>query len=243
LNIQSQETLDSVYRQNKSPFAIALGDWFRFKTEFSTSKASPNDSRIVIVVIIIVIGEAKLVLHIGGIIAQFPRISIIFENQNVFLRLEMDFETLYPLPIIPLCRTERSFHMKLRNLFIVNAVLALVFAAGLLLAPKTILNLFGLSVGGTVRYNTIMNLVAQLLGASFVLPGLLSWFASGMQEVDARKSVAVALFVFSIIGFGVSFFVGMLPKVMSIAGWSLVTLFLLLAAGFAYFLFMKPSEI
>jgi hypothetical protein len=34
-----------------------------------TSKASPNDSEIVIV-IIIVIGEARLVLHIGGIIAQ-----------------------------------------------------------------------------------------------------------------------------------------------------------------------------
>jgi len=58
------------FRQNKSPFATALGDWFPVSTYFSTSKASPNDSEIVIVVIIIVIGEAKLVLHIGGIIAQ-----------------------------------------------------------------------------------------------------------------------------------------------------------------------------
>jgi len=41
-----------------------------FRISFLTSKASPNDSGIVIVVIIIVIGEAKLVLHIGGIIAQ-----------------------------------------------------------------------------------------------------------------------------------------------------------------------------
>jgi hypothetical protein len=58
------------YRQNKSPFAIALGDWFPLKTYFLTSKASPNDSQIVIVVIIIVIGEAKLMLHSDGIIAQ-----------------------------------------------------------------------------------------------------------------------------------------------------------------------------
>jgi hypothetical protein len=57
-------------RQNKSPSAIALGDWFPLRTYFLTSKASPNDTRIVIVVIIIVVGEAKLVLHIGGIIAQ-----------------------------------------------------------------------------------------------------------------------------------------------------------------------------
>jgi len=58
-------------RQNKSPFAIALGDWFPFRTYFLTSKASPNDTWIiVIIVIIIVIGEAQLVLHSAGIIAQ-----------------------------------------------------------------------------------------------------------------------------------------------------------------------------
>jgi hypothetical protein len=62
------KTLDSWFRQNKSPFAGALGDWFPFRTYFLTSKASPNDPGIVIVVII-VIGEAQLVLHIGGIIA------------------------------------------------------------------------------------------------------------------------------------------------------------------------------
>ncbi len=132
--------------------------------------------------------------------------------------------------------------MKLRNLFLVNTIVALIFAAGLLLAPKTMLNLFGLNVGAAAKYNLIVNLVAQLLGAAMVVPGLLSWFASSMQEMDARRSVAVTLFVFSIIGFGVSFFVGMLPKVMSAAGWSIVVLFLFFAVGFAYFLFLKPSE-
>jgi len=57
-------------RQNKSPFAIALGDWFPLRNYFLTSKASPNDTGIiVIVVIIIVIGEAELVLHGDDIIA------------------------------------------------------------------------------------------------------------------------------------------------------------------------------
>ena len=58
-------------RQNKSPIAIALGDWFSLRTYVLTSKASPNDSEIVIIVIIIVIGEAHQIVHIGGIIAQF----------------------------------------------------------------------------------------------------------------------------------------------------------------------------
>jgi hypothetical protein len=56
------------FRQNKSPSAIALGDSFLLRIYFLSSKASPNDSGIVIIVIII--GEAKSVLHIGGIIAQ-----------------------------------------------------------------------------------------------------------------------------------------------------------------------------
>jgi hypothetical protein len=67
--VQNLEILESVFRQNKSPFAIALGDWFPFRTYFSTSKASPNDAGIVIVVIIVV-GKAELVLHADGIIAQ-----------------------------------------------------------------------------------------------------------------------------------------------------------------------------
>ena len=59
------------YRQNKSPFAKALGDLFPFRTYFLSSKASPNDTwMIVIIVIIIVIGEAELEFHGGDIIAQ-----------------------------------------------------------------------------------------------------------------------------------------------------------------------------
>ena len=36
----------------------------------STSNASPNDTGIVIIIVIIIIGEVKLVFHNGGIIAQ-----------------------------------------------------------------------------------------------------------------------------------------------------------------------------
>jgi hypothetical protein len=133
--------------------------------------------------------------------------------------------------------------MKLRNLFIVNTIVALVFAAGLLLAPKTMLNLFGLNVGATVRTNAIMNFVAQLLGAALVVPGVLSWFAGGMEDSSARRSVAISFLLFDVIGFGVSFFVGMLPKVMSAAGWIIVVLFLFFTLGYAFFLFMRTSDI
>ncbi len=75
------EDFESVFRQNKSPFANALGDWFPLRTYFLTSKASPNDSEIVIVVII-VIGEAEFVLHSDGIIAQTSPLNRAFSEIN-----------------------------------------------------------------------------------------------------------------------------------------------------------------
>jgi hypothetical protein len=87
-----------------------------------------------------------------------------------------------------------------------------------------------------------MNFVAQILGAALIVPGLLSWFAAGMEEEGAQRLIAISLLIFNAVDFGVSFFVGMLPKVMSASGWILVVLFLLFAVGFAYFLFMRPSE-
>ena len=48
-----------------------MGDWFALKNYFLTSQASPNDQGIIVIVVrIIVVGEAKPGFHIGGIVAQ-----------------------------------------------------------------------------------------------------------------------------------------------------------------------------
>lgn len=132
--------------------------------------------------------------------------------------------------------------MKLRYLFVLNAVVLIILAAGFLLAPRTVLGLFGLSVGATVNFNATLSFVAQLMGAALLAPGLLGWFASSMTEAGARRSVAISLFIFAAIGFVLSL-LGMLSKVMSVAGWGIVGLFLLFALGYGYFLFMQPSDI
>jgi hypothetical protein len=59
--------IDKINRPSLLRWAIG----FLFCSCFSTSKASPNGSEIVIV-IIIVVGEAVIVLHGDGIIAQRP---------------------------------------------------------------------------------------------------------------------------------------------------------------------------
>jgi len=89
------------YRQNKSPSAGALGDWFALRTYFLTSEASPNDSGIVIIVVIIVIGEAKLVLHRDGIIAQTyfssGDLSLSLESGSIFERITIPGRLPEPL--------------------------------------------------------------------------------------------------------------------------------------------------
>jgi hypothetical protein len=63
--LATTDVIDKINRPSLLRWAIG----FLLGTYFSTSKASPNDSKIVIIVIIIV-GEDVQVLHSDGIIAQ-----------------------------------------------------------------------------------------------------------------------------------------------------------------------------
>ena len=122
--------------------------------------------------------------------------------------------------------------MKLRNLLLVlSTIVALIFAAGLLLAPKTLLNLYGLGVGNAIANSAKINLVTQLLGAALIVPGLISWYAKDMNDAGARKSVFISLFIFDVVGFGISL-LGMFSKTMLTTGWSLVIIFLVFALGY-----------
>lgn len=132
--------------------------------------------------------------------------------------------------------------MKLRYVFVLNTIVALIFAVGLLLAPKPMLGIFGVNIGAGVTANASINFVTQLLGAALILPGLLTWFASSMADAGARRSVTISLFVFELAGLAVSL-LGMLSKVMSVTGWAIVGLFLLFTLGYGFFLFMRQSEI
>jgi hypothetical protein len=125
--------------------------------------------------------------------------------------------------------------MNLRNLFLFNMFVAIIFSLALLLGPNILLTKFGLKAGPSE------NLVAQLLGAALVVPGLLSWFAKDFNDHSAQKSVMLSLFLFHAIGFVVAL-LGQLSGAMKSPGWIIVTVFLALAMGYGYFLFAKPSE-
>jgi hypothetical protein len=125
--------------------------------------------------------------------------------------------------------------MNLRNFLLLNALVALLFALGLLLGAPTVLGLFKLKTGPSE------NLVAQLLGAALLVPALLSLLARDVSEPGSRAAVVLPLLLFDAIGFVISL-LGVLAKTAGQTGWLVVILFLLFTLGFGYFQFVRTAD-
>jgi len=125
--------------------------------------------------------------------------------------------------------------MKLGNLFAVNAVIAGLFGLSFVFAPARVLAQYGLTVDAG------FGLVAQLFGAALIGYAILTWQVRKTADSDARRAIVLALFISD----GVAFVLALMAQLKGVVnslGWSTVTIYLLLALGFAYFHFAKPSE-
>src|SRR5512142_2062149 len=125
--------------------------------------------------------------------------------------------------------------MRLRTLLLVGGVIALLVGLALLLGPTTVLKFFGLP--GTAAEA----LLGQLIGAGLIGFAVVSWFAS--SEAGCLNGTVLALLVTAVIAFIVSL-LAVLAKTVTRSGnaWIPVILFLLFAAGLAYFQFVGPRE-
>ncbi|MDH3813715.1 MAG: hypothetical protein OEV48_04475 [Acidobacteriota bacterium] len=125
--------------------------------------------------------------------------------------------------------------MKLGNLFVVNAVIAGLFGLAFVFAPAQLLAQYGLVVDAG------FGLVAQLFGAALVGYAILTWLVRKVGDSEARRAIVLALFISD----GVAFVLALMAQLKGLVnslGWSTVAIYLLLALGFAYFHFAKPSE-
>lgn len=125
--------------------------------------------------------------------------------------------------------------MKLCNLMATKAVIVVVFGIGFVLMPTTIMAFYGLTLspGGAV--------MTQLFGASFILLGILLWFAKNASRSEvALRAIVLAITIGDAIGFIVAL-LAQLSGMMNALGWVTVALYLLLALGFGYFQFVKPA--
>ena len=124
--------------------------------------------------------------------------------------------------------------MKLSTMFIIYAAISAIFGLAFVFVPETSLALYGitLSPGGI--------LIARLFGAALLEFALLSWLARNAGDSEARKAIILAVFIGEAIGF-VVVLLGQLMGEVNALGWSTVAIYFLLALGFGYFQFMKPS--
>jgi len=113
-------------------------------------------------------------------------------------------------------------------------VVAGIFGIGFVVAPGTTLALYGISPDAAFR------LVAQLFGAALIGFAVLTWSARNAKASDSRKAIVLALFVSDGLGFILSV-IGQLQGIPNALGWLNVVIYLLLALGFGYFQFIKPS--
>ncbi len=126
--------------------------------------------------------------------------------------------------------------MNLTNLFRLHAILAALYALGLILAPQAIIGLLSpnpLTSPGTD--------ITRLFGAALVLVTLIAWGASRLADQPARRLIAGSLLVYTALGLIITL-LGQLAGVWGPLGWSNIISYGIFVAGYAYFLFVKPDS-
>jgi len=126
--------------------------------------------------------------------------------------------------------------MKLKHLFIINAIIALGYALGELFVPETLGSIYGL--GGT--FDPELLLTARLFGWGLLAVGLITALAANAPPSEAKQAIVKALFISQIVG-AIVCLMGTINGVFNAVGWSAVIIYLFLAAGYGYFGFIKPE--
>jgi hypothetical protein len=118
---------------------------------------------------------------------------------------------------------------------IIKAAVCLVFGVILLLVPSILMSILGvkLDAGG--------ELMARLYGAALFGNLILTWLARRDTGSLTLRASILGLFVYDAIGFIVAL-IAVLTGVMNALGWGIVIVYLLLAIGYGYFQFLKPSH-
>ena len=116
---------------------------------------------------------------------------------------------------------------------LLHAILALAFGIAFVLAPASVLGLYGVT---TDPAGTFM---ARLWGAAAIQIGLAAWLARKDIDTPARRAVQLG----NVGGLAVGFVIALLSQLAGLfnaLGWSTVLLFFLLSVGYAYF-HTRPS--
>ena len=126
--------------------------------------------------------------------------------------------------------------MKLKSLFVFNAITAIIFGVGSVLTPQMIVSLFGATL------NPAGMLMMRYGGAWLIGIGLLAWFVRNAVDSEDRRAIVLAFLICYSIAFIVAL-ISQLTAVLNAFGWGTVALNLLLALGYGNFQFAKQQAV
>jgi hypothetical protein len=125
--------------------------------------------------------------------------------------------------------------MRLKSLFIITAIIAIVFGVLFVIIPRSMYSLYG------IESNMPLNYMGELFGAALIGIALISWLSRNAPESKARSAIVLSFFIADAIGFIIALN-GQLNNVVNALGWLTVAIYLLLSLGFAVFQFSKPDS-
>ena len=125
--------------------------------------------------------------------------------------------------------------MNLTNLFRLHAVLAALYALGLILAPHFIVGLLS-----PLPLNAVGTDISRLFGAALILVTFITGRASRLADRPARRMVAGGLLVYSTLG-GIITAWRQFAGTWNALGWSSIISYLIFVLGYGYFLCVKPE--
>ena len=124
--------------------------------------------------------------------------------------------------------------MKLKNLLVIQTVVALGYGLSFVLLPRIVMSVYGIAQGpGAV-------LLGRYFGLELIAVGLLAGLARNVTDVEARGAILIAYLFSDIVGVIVSV-QGVLSGAMSAVGWTASAIYLFFALAYAYFLFIKTD--
>lgn len=121
--------------------------------------------------------------------------------------------------------------MKLNTIFVVSAVIYIIYGIAIVLIPGLLIALYG---GMPMERPTEL-----LFGAFLIGFAVLNWFARNAEEGGALRAIILANLVTGVISLLMSLYL-VLSGMLNAVGWSVVVIFLLFTLGYGYFLLMGP---
>jgi hypothetical protein len=124
--------------------------------------------------------------------------------------------------------------MYLQRLFLVAAVLSLIFGIGFVVAPQLVLEQHGMTT------NDGFLMMMRSTGGALLGYALILWSVRDAQPSVALTAIVRGSFVFHLIAFGANAY-GIATGVMNVMGWGPVLIHLGLAIGFGYHSFRAAA--